>query len=329
MKTILAISVVGLALGACSRMDAGASSGAASPAPDYRWAQLSAAAPYDGAYNFPVFVVRDQMWAFHPRGHWRSNDGKNWTQTALASSGLNAGYQKYVAFHDAVYALGTMTGNYLDLQLSSKIARTRDLGTWEVVAETSNLPRRVFYGALVHDGAIWLMGGFDGTHYFNDVWTSTDAVHWTRVVEHAPWSPRDVDMAVAFKGRIWVIGGGVIDGQPETNPNSKREVWSSPDGTRWTREPDRSGSAWGGSPVVFDEKLWLIASNRNSTFAPSLVVTDDGRTWREESAPWSARGAPAVWVFRDRLFMTGGKYSVMENGQPQFIYRNDVWTMSR
>lgn len=296
---------------------------------EYSWSAETPSAAFDGAYNFPVFVVRGEMWAFQPRGYWSSSDGRLWARSALASSGLNSGYQKYVLFHDAVYALGTMTGNYQDLHLSARIARTSDFRRWEVLASTSELPRRVFYGAVVHGGQIWLLGGFDGHGYFNDVWRSDDAVHWTRVLEHAPWSPRNVDAAVEFQGQIWIVGGGVIDGQPEPNPNAKREVWSSPDGVRWIRHRDRAGAAWGGSPIAYDDRLWLIAANRNSTFAPSLLVTIDGESWREESAPWSPRGAPAVWVFGDKLFMAGGKYSVMENGAPRFIYRNDVWSMSR
>jgi hypothetical protein len=320
--------IAAIAMAALSAATLAGSHGKAVRRGDYLWSLVSPSAAYDGAYNFPVFVIRGEMWAFHPRGHWRSRDGRNWTRTALPSSGLNAGYQKYVAFNDAVYALGTMRGNYMDLRLTSRIARTGDLLRWETVSEESNLPRRVFYGALVHDGKMWLMGGFDGKGYHNDVWSSADAVHWIRVAEHAPWSPRNVDMAAVFNGRMWVIGGGVIDGQREINPNSKREVWSSADGTHWTNAPDRGGSAWGGSPVVFNGKLWLIAANRNSTFAPAVIVTEDGVSWREESAPWSARGAPAVWVFGNKLFMSGGKYSVMENGAPRFIYRNDVWAMS-
>lgn len=302
------------------------------PAPaaaTYAWSTETASAAFDGAYNFPVFVVRGEMWALHPRGAWASHDGRAWTRSPLPPSGLNSGYQKYVAFRDAVYALGTMTGNYQDLHLSSRIARTADLRRWEVVASQSELPSRVFYGAVAHDGKIWLLGGFDGHSYLNDVWSSTDAVHWTRVAEHAPWSARDVDMAVEFKGQLWVIGGGVIDGEREPNPNARREVWSSADGIRWVKHRGRSGAAWGGAPVVYDDQLWLIAANRNSTFAPSLLVTTDGESWKEESAPWSARGSPAVWVSGDKLFMAGGKYSVMKNGAPEFIYWNDVWSMSR
>ena len=114
------------------------------PAPragtEYTWSRVTDTAAFDGAYNFPVFVVRNEMWAFHPRGHWYSRDAKTWLRSELPLAGLNSGYQKYVVFHDAVYALGTMTGNYLDLHLTSRIARTRDFKRWELLAEESNLP---------------------------------------------------------------------------------------------------------------------------------------------------------------------------------------------
>jgi len=294
----------------------------------YAWRMVADSAAFPGAYNFPVFTVGGAMWAFHPQGNWSSSDGRRWVRSPLPLSGLNSAYQKYVLLQDAVYALGTMTGNYLNLQLTSRITRTRDFRTWEVVAPESNLPMRVFYGGVTYRNRVWLLGGYDGQAYYDDVWTSADAVHWMRVTANAGWSPRNVDLAVVFKDRLWVIGGGVIDGESEPNPNAKREAWSSADGVHWEKAPDRTGPAWGGTPVVFDDQLWLVGANRDSTFAPASLVTGDGMTWREEQAPWPPRGAPAAWVFRDALYIAGGKYSVMENGTPRFIYRNDVWKLT-
>jgi hypothetical protein len=294
----------------------------------YTWSRITDRAAFPGSYNFPVFPVGREMWAFHPEGNWSSGDGRTWVRSPLPHAGLNSAYQKYVLLHGAVYALGTMRGNYLDLQLTSRIARTRDFRRWEVLAAESELPRRVFYGAVAWKDRLWLMGGYDGTDYYNDVWTSTDAVHWTRVTPHAGWSPRNVDLAVVFKDRIWVIGGGVIDGQRESNPNSKREAWWTTDGVHWVKAPNRAGPAWGGTPVVFGDRLWLVGANRNSSFAPASLVTGDGVTWREEQAPWAPRGAPAAWVFDGRLFMAGGKYSVEEHGTPRFIYYRDVWQLA-
>src|SRR4029077_8966557 len=118
-------------------------------ASQYRWKKVTEGAAFPGSYNFPVFVAHNQMWAFHPQGNWYSTDGRSWVKSVLPASGLNSGYQRFVQFHDGVYALGTMTGNYLDMHLTSRIARTSDFKRWEVVAETSELPARVFYGAVV------------------------------------------------------------------------------------------------------------------------------------------------------------------------------------
>ncbi|HEX8920993.1 MAG TPA: hypothetical protein VF766_05925, partial [Pyrinomonadaceae bacterium] len=292
----------------------------------YTWAKVADSAPFPGAYNFPVFTMRGQMWAFHHEGNWSSTDGRTWTKSELPLAGLNSGYQKYVQFKDAVYALGTMEGNYTNMRLSSRIARTTDFKRWEVVAETSRLPQRVFYGAVVFKDKIWLMGGFDGQRYYNDVWNSADGVNWTKAIEGAAWSPRIVGAAVVFKNRIWIIGGGFIDGEP-SDGRAGTEVWSSIDGVKWERATDKMARLWGASPVVYDGKLWLVGANRDGSFSRAVMVTDDGTTWREEAALWSPRGGVATWVFDNKLYMTGGKYSVTENGEIKFIYSNDVWYM--
>lgn len=87
----------------------------------------------------------------------------------------------------------------------------------------------------------------------------------------------------------------------------------------------------GGTPVVFDNKLWLVGANRNDgNFASAVFVSGDGVNWQEQSAPWSRRGAVALWVFDDKLYMTGGKYSYTQpNGEIKFVYSNDVWAMGR
>ncbi len=217
-------------------------------ASQHSWTKVTDSAAFPGAYNFPVFVVRNQMWAFHPQGNWYSIDGKIWTKSDLPPAGLNPGYQKYIQFGDAVYALGTMTGDYTNLHLSSRLAKTIDFKRWETVAERSELPNRVFYGATVFGGRIWLLGGFDGKNYYNDVWSSSDAVHWTRVAATTAWSPRNIRSTVVFKNRIWIIGGGVIDGEPTNNPKSNDEVWSSDDGIKWKLETDKSNISGIGTP---------------------------------------------------------------------------------
>ena len=297
----------------------------------YAWSRVTDRASYPEGYNYPVFTFGNWMVAMN-NGAWLSTDGRKWVKTDLPESGLNSGYQKYVQFKGSIYALGTMQGNYLNMKLSSKIARTRNFRTWETVAERSNLPDRVFYGATVFKDKIWLLGGYDGKNYFNDVWNSSDGATWQRVTDRAAWSPRLARTMTVFKNKLWLIGGGVIDGEKEINPNSTREIWSSEDGIEWTSvkpKTDKTGS-WGSSPVVFDGKLWLVGANRSDgNFGNAVLDTDDGVTWETRSAPWTPRGAAAAWVAGDKLFMTGGKYSYTENGATRFVYSNDVWAMSK
>ena len=297
---------------------------------DYIWTQATGSAAYPQGYGFPVFVTGEKIFAFHHESVWNSADGVNWTKTDLPSVKRDAYEARYIQFNNAVYALGQNKGNYVTgIMFGSTVRRTTDFKKWETLAEKSELPNRVFYGSIVFAGKIWLMGGYDGKNYYNDIWNSADGVRWKRVAEHAAWSPRNVGI-VEFKNRLWIFGGGVIDGEKANNPNSNKEVWSSADGIKWTQEKMKTERIVGGTPVVFDNKLWFVGANRNDgNFDNAVLVSEDGVTWRALSAPWSPRGAVAVWIFNNKLFMTGGKYSYMKNGEPVFVYSNDVWAMSK
>lgn len=294
----------------------------------YKWSEITSKAQFPIGYNYPVFVMDGELRAIN-NGGWTSKDGRSWTRTALPESGLNSAYQRYIQFNDSVYALGTMTGNYLDFKLTSKITRTRDFQKWEVLTEKSNLPERVFYGATVFNGKMWLFGGWDGKRYYNDSWTSADGVKWERIAESAPWSQRNPGNIVLFKDKLWLIGGGVIDGEKNPNPNSNNEIWTSADGINWTEVKPNTNRKINGSPIVFDGKLWMAGANRGNGFESGMLYTTDGVNWVEEKAPWSPRGGVAVWVFDDKLFLTGGKSSHTENGEIKFVYSNDVWAMER
>lgn len=296
----------------------------------YVWQEVNKNAAFPQSYGFPVFVVKDKMYAFHQEGVWTSADGVSWNKTELPTIRREANETRYVQFKDAVYALGQNKGNYLDgIKFGSTIRRTVDFKKWETLAEKSGLPDRVFYGSIVFGGKIWLMGGYDGKSYHNDIWNSADGVHWTKVAEHAAWSPRNVGV-LEFNKRLWIFGGGVIDGHQEINPDSHKEVWSSEDGINWSQIEMKTQRPIGGTAIVFDGKLWFVGANRNDgNFDNAVLVSEDGVTWQAQSAPWTPRGAVAAWVWDDKLFMTGGKYSYMKNGNPVFVYSNDVWTMSR
>lgn len=295
---------------------------------DYVWQEIAAKAEFPQSYNYPVYVLKDGSLLALNQGGWRSNDGKSWTKTSLTESGLNPAYQKFVQFKGAIYALGAMSGNYEKFTIDTKILRTTDGKSWETVAEKSNLPHRVFYGATVFKDKIWLIGGFDGKNYYNDVWNSADGVNWTQVAAKTSWSPRNTGVIV-FKNKMLLLGGGVIDGDKEINPNSGNEFWTSDDGISWTLTEANPKKKRGGTPIVFDDKLWFIGANRGNGFDSGVLFSEDGENFQEMTAPWSPRGGAVVWIWNDKLYMTGGKYSFTKNGEITFVYSNDIWAMKR
>lgn len=267
---------------------------------------------------------RGRFVALHPEGTWISEDGVEWTLGSLPFSGMNSAYLRYIKHEGATWALGTLRGNYERFIIDPEIRRTSDYESWVTVGIATDLPRVVFYAAVSFKGDLWILGGYDGSTETAAVWRSSDGLEWHKVVERAPWSPRQGAGAIVFRDRIFLFRGGAMDG-PQYG-----DVWSSPDGLAWREETERvSERSTGGSAIVFDDRLWLIGVNRDSGFSPGVLVSDDGVSWSEETAPWPPRGAVAVWTDGVVLFLTGGKYSTVEAGETVFVYYNDVWRMRR
>ncbi|MEZ0242598.1 MAG: hypothetical protein ACAH11_04440 [Sphingomonas sp.] len=288
------------------------------------WEQLAKAAPYPGAYNFPVHVSGDGRFvALHPEGTWSSRDGANWVKEPLPPSGTNSAYLPVIQHQGVTWALGTIEGNYQDFTLDPVIRRTADYRAWQVVGRAASYPRLIFSAAVSFKGAIWLLGGYDGGAESNAVWRSTNGMDWERMAEHAAWPARSGAKAVVFRDRIFLLGGGKLDGP------LAGDVWSSADGVNWTRETDAlaSPTPTGFTPQVFDGKLWLVGANRAGGFSSEMLVSADGRSFTAVKAPWSPRGGVATWVSDGRMYLTGGKYSYPVNGEPKFVYSNDVWAM--
>lgn len=289
-----------------------------------KWDRLTEHAAYPGSYNFPVHVAADGTFvALHPQGTWTSRDGKTWTKSVLPFSGVNATYLPYVQHDGATWTFGKVKGNYEDFQIDPVIQRTRDYKSWEQVGASSSLPHAIFYAAASFKGALWIIGGYDGNAATAEVWKSTDGLVWTRVVEKAPWSARSGAKTVVFKDHLYLIGGGIIDGA------QANDVWSTADGKTWRQETTAIApeKPTGYTPIVFNDSIWLVGANRSGEFRSEMLVSHDGKTWVPQTAPWSPRGAVAAWTDGNALFLTGGKYSYPKNGEPVFVYSNDVWRM--
>jgi hypothetical protein len=192
------------------------------------------------------------------------------------------------------------------------------------------------YAAL--NGRMFIVGGdVNQGHYQNDVWSSADGATWQRESDDGgvPWAPRALHYTVAFRDRIWVMGGQTMPGfvrEPVSNGGDKekfyRDIWASADGRTWeeiaAREPYWSARGMIGGAAVFKERIWILGGGTYDTpmtptrnFYNDVWSTADGVSWTQHAdAPWAARQYHDVAVFDERLWVLEG-YSGTN--------RNDVW----
>ena len=155
-------------------------------------------------------------------------------------------------------------------------------------------------GAVSRDNQLFSLDSRGG-----GVSSSSDGLTWTPVSSGAGWGDsRQYFGVAAFDGKFWVLGG--------YNPVGYvlNDVWSSPDGSTWTRVTANaaSGKRYGAGVVVFDNKLWMLGGFNGTDYLNDVWSSPDGATWTEVtgSASWPARLIPAAVAFDSKLWVLGG-----------------------
>ena len=107
-------------------------------------------------------------------------------------------------------------------------------------------------------------------HALNDSWCSSDGVHWEQVTKQAPWPPRLWFSAVAYRDRLWVLGGW------SNNPSKNwGDVWHSKDGRQWTSMSSKV--IWKArhehSTYVFQDKIWVAGGHAQplNSWSPEIL----------------------------------------------------------
>jgi hypothetical protein len=199
---------------------------------------------------------------------------------------------------------------------------------WVCVNEKAAWQPRDSQGEFVHNGQMWILGGWDTpkTPNFLDVWKSSDGRQWTRALETGPWGQTDLPVSLTFGGKMWIMGGRKVPGTECSN-----KVWSSSDGTNWTLVTPNAGWSPRLSPsfVVFKGRMWVLGGttdfyqNNDQTLFNDVWSSSDGREWKLEqaNAGWSKRAHAQAVVFNNKIWIMGGG-----SRAPKPIPTNDVWS---
>ncbi len=321
----------------------------------YVWDQVTSDAPFAPRDGAGALVFKERMWllgGWNPRDKkhfpricnnevWSSENGSDWT-LVKPNTFLDASFDAksdwegrhtagYVVFKGKMWIVG---GDANQGHYQNDIWNSADGRVWTRIADTVEWGPRVLHTTVVFDGKIWVIGGqtlpqFAAAdhRFYDDVWNSTDGVDWQQVrVSGAPqpaphWAPRGmIGGNVVFKGRVWLLGGGVYDTPKFPKRKFFQDVWSSRDGLRWTRHVEKA--PW--TPrqyhevAVFDERMWLL-EGWNQSNRRDVWHSEDGVSWREvPNTPWAPRHAASVFVYKDALWVVAGNNM-----------QSDVWKLQR
>ena len=221
------------------------------------WTLISDSTPYD---PYSEMVVHDgKVWAI--KGSvWNSADGVHWRRILDKTPFGERGYGEAIVFQGRIWQLGS----------GEDVWCSTDGANWMCVMPKAPYGPRSASAVAAFDGRLWLMAGrtpganappekgYPDITTHNDVWCSRDGVTWTRVLEHAPWAPREWGIAAVYAGRLWLIGG-----HDNVNSRNLGDVWSTTDGTTWQEfhSPTRFAPRHEVTPYVFDGSLWVVAGN--------------------------------------------------------------------
>ena len=170
---------------------------------------------------------------------------------------------------------------------------------------------------LAFDGKMWMMGGWyngrlPGYSASNQVWWSTDGATWHQATSDAGWSPRLASALVAFRGKMWLLGGSE-DYYFGDASSLRNDVWCSADGVHW--EEVTADAGWAPrayhQAVVLDDRMYLFGGGNyvpEYSALNDVWASDDGVHWVQVtgSAPWSPRLWFSSAVYRDRMWVLGG-----------------------
>ena len=204
-----------------------------------------------------------------PQPDGRRDSPRDWSSFA-AACGCSGGTENYY-FGD-------------DKSLKNDVWSSADGKEWKLETANAGWSPRAYHQAVVLNDKIYVFGGGNyvpAYHAKNDVWSSSDGVHWTCETEAAPWAPRLWFSAAVYRGRMWVLGGW------SNNPRRTGATC----GTRRTARPGsdcETKTCWKArhehSAFVFQDKLWIAGGHARplSNEVWSLHLPPD---WQPSAAP--------------------------------------------
>jgi hypothetical protein len=253
------------------------------------WAEATGvpAAPDDAVWHFGRVVwsgtryvaagevgVRDSE-VFHS-GIWTSQDGNAWQKVA----DLDGILLDLIAGGPGLLAVGTRYG---DSHYNGAVAWSSVDGvTWTEAAEIPGGEDAAIADVVAFDGGFVAVGGRGDELAQLDaaVWRSADGVQWSAVDLDASPSHQSFSGVAVVDGRL--VATASVQVQPPALWSAA--IWSSADGTSWSREYERGCCGEFLDLIGGPDPVALLLWHQPNTPYRAAQVIGDGGSWEVEGA---------------------------------------------
>lgn len=256
---------------------------------------------------------------------WSSSDGTNWTLEVDDADFGPIFNHAVVSFQGKLWIIGGYGGpNY---GVNRRLWSSTNGVDWVLEGIPEFVESGAFWynEAVVFNGRIWMIGGYDNRNANDKVWSSSDGITWTLELENAPFGGRYRHQLVTFNSQLWLIGG------TDNETGKKNDVWSTYDGINWMKVTDSAGFSprVDHTSIEFNDRIWVIGGlDGDSTLVPSnfkrdVWSSDDGKRWirhLDEGQFIASRSSQAIKK-DDRILLIGGS-------DENINFSNEVWSTS-
>jgi hypothetical protein len=301
------------------------------------WQQLTAEAPWTPRYAHSVVEHRGDIYLLGgalngPRANdiWVSKDGIEWKELLPEAPWATRAAFGCFSWHNELY----IVGGEMAFFLLDDLWHSKDGLKWEQLYEsrvlrdiapdsTTDLPAgpflpRIWSATTLFGDKIVVTGGgrqddmLGPIENANDVWSSSDAEHWTQETANAAWLPRFGHSLTEFDSQLYLLAGESLNGY-------SNEVWRTNNLRDWIlacRAPwDKRISHLS---VATDEAIFVLGRYNRDSLADVWMSRDGGHWEQVGFLPEKVgRHGLAGFVRDNRLYIFGGN----KNGENS----SDVW----
>lgn len=301
--------------------------------PQYKWTQVAPAGSGTHQHEWkpgtypsavvPLLAFNNNLWMVGQKRSWSSRDGIHWQAFDKKDWGERISTAP-VFFHNTFWISGGM--EYNTKRFLNEIWSSKDGKEWSRVVKNAEWSPRKNHTVVEFKDRLWLFGGETSVDhnlapkdFINDVWSSSDGMRWTKVMDEAPWKIRGQPRVIEFRKKLWLVGG-----------QGHSDTWTSADGKNWTKVSDQSPwkDRYDYGLMSFDNLLWIYGGRESNTRNAynDVWLSPDGVHWIQQTdeAPWTRRSGGFSVVFQEKLFLYGGKHTGHDDS-----FSGDIWTLKR